>query len=88
MEMTPDYPIETIPLFKYESQLFCIFDEDKAFYVTLLLLICCLVLIGAVIYLLFGIDKKIKAVVEPNEAAPWNETYSIFFYYYLRIIQV
>ena len=81
--------METGPLFKYQTQLFCIQDEAQAIGVSIVLVVITLFFFALVMYLLCRkINSKIKSVTEPNASAPWNETYCVFFLYNLQILKV
>ena len=81
--------METGQLFRYQTQLFCILDENDAVKVSHFFAVITVFVFGLVLYLLCcKINSKIKSVSEPNTSAPWNETYCVFFVYNLRILKM
>lgn len=76
-----------MPLFHYQVQSFCIYDLQIAKYLNLGIGVFLLLEVAGIVYLLCKLGPKIKEVTEPNAAAPWNQTYCIFYHYNLQLVR-
>ena len=63
------------PKYKYMISMFCIYDDTELVWYSRLSFVVATVCFSLALHFLCKLSGKIKEVVTPNEATPWNKTY-------------